>query len=728
VDTNPLDTYSLQGPIFTFVINCPPGFNCQTGSSVRLVCCDQTLVANFPPGSTESARILIINALIEQCRQLQEFCGGVDPPGTQFYYSRSVRINLACDGGGEFSYFLPAGAFIATTQEQADLNAQAFAFSQAPGAKFCVDVPGICPCTDASVNYSLPITGGTPSFTAVAVSGHVPNGMTLSVSGRSVIFSGVAATPGAYRFNLNVTDRNGSYWQGPVTMTVLFIGYGSFTSQAFTIPAINSTVATKILATGFIVGDVFRIAATSGGFNTTEYGTFEVTALDTPGPGDTTIKNLTGTPSQVVSVGATVYWPLLILPDFQQGVPYAFQLPVIGGSGSYAWKLTGDLPAGLTMTIAGYISGTPTGVTNSTFSVEVIDLECTAADRSFFRPTVKLTGHSIKTTAVTRGYDEFIASVPPKRYMVRTWSGTMTGDDASGHAALPDEAISVYLYAEFSGQLAAAHAIFSGFDQINGAGHTISSATVQMYTSCPGPQLVLPQIVSPSAGGTVYYMPGWCFSYDLSFSFAVPSPTYPKCTTCNYPLLPDGSFASPTQLYRAESQSTTATHKENFLDSEDILGLFGANGQNNPTFITAPANLGYPALQATFPFNHQLGKIAYKHSYTIDLSVEYTDAIALANASIVISNGLTASSYPRTTGYVSYWTSVTYDLVASNLVFGEDYVMSVDLVTNAFVTTTVNYPFTATGTTKSILGNVVPTPPNGTSVTVGNPRVAFATP
>lgn len=49
------------------------------------------------------------------------------------------------------------------------------------------------------------------------------------------------------------------------------------------------------------------------------------------------------------------------IPPYQIGVPYSFQLVVTGGSGQYAWAITsGTLPAGLTMSVTGLISGTPT--------------------------------------------------------------------------------------------------------------------------------------------------------------------------------------------------------------------------------------------------------------------------------------------------------------------------------------------------------------------------------
>lgn len=50
-----------------------------------------------------------------------------------------------------------------------------------------------------------------------------------------------------------------------------------------------------------------------------------------------------------------------VLPAFSIGVPYSYQLQAAGGSGNYNWKMTsGSLPPGLTMSLTGLISGTPT--------------------------------------------------------------------------------------------------------------------------------------------------------------------------------------------------------------------------------------------------------------------------------------------------------------------------------------------------------------------------------
>jgi hypothetical protein len=67
--------------------------------------------------------------------------------------------------------------------------------------------------------------------------------------------------------------------------------------------------------------------------------------------------------------------PGATLPEGYKGQPYSYQLPVTGGVWPYTWALTsGTLPAGLSMSSGGLISGTPTSpVLNSPVVFAVTD-------------------------------------------------------------------------------------------------------------------------------------------------------------------------------------------------------------------------------------------------------------------------------------------------------------------------------------------------------------------
>jgi hypothetical protein len=72
-----------------------------------------------------------------------------------------------------------------------------------------------------------------------------------------------------------------------------------------------------------------------------------------------------------------------ILAPGELKVPYSQPLPVAGGAGPYSYALlSGALPAGLTMSSSGVISGTPTKAGGSAFTVQVTDAN------GFASPTV----------------------------------------------------------------------------------------------------------------------------------------------------------------------------------------------------------------------------------------------------------------------------------------------------------------------------------------------------
>ena len=70
------------------------------------------------------------------------------------------------------------------------------------------------------------------------------------------------------------------------------------------------------------------------------------------------------------------------LPAGAPQLAYSTTLAATGGTGPYSWSVTkGSLPAGLTISSLGVISGTPTQAGNSAFTVRVKDSDSPAAIR-----------------------------------------------------------------------------------------------------------------------------------------------------------------------------------------------------------------------------------------------------------------------------------------------------------------------------------------------------------
>jgi hypothetical protein len=396
VDVNPLDIYSLEGPQFRFVLQCPVGENCTLSPVINFVCCGQIIRVAFSPGMSAADRAAAINDAVQKCAIARLFCGDniplqpVEPPPDAphppipppeiIFLSHQVDIVDSCPGGQPFHYVLPAGYFAAATQQEADILASRYALLNFHNFIFCLKVPAFCACAGTATDLSVVIVGGSHPFFAAATNGHLPDGMTVSVSGKTIHIAGTPSTPGSYSFDLNVYDSHGNYLVHHISFNVISIGYSNTVTTGFVVPAVSSTATSSITGSDYALNDVIQIARVVSGFNTIEFGTFQITALNTPSPGLIELTNLTGTPGDVVLLDDVASWDLdSPLPNIVVGTPYSFQLPATGGSGSYTWSQFGDLPDGLTLSGSGLISGTPTSGDSTSLTVIVSDDECPPA-------------------------------------------------------------------------------------------------------------------------------------------------------------------------------------------------------------------------------------------------------------------------------------------------------------------------------------------------------------
>jgi hypothetical protein len=101
--------------------------------------------------------------------------------------------------------------------------------------------------------------------------------------------------------------------------------------------------------------------------------------------GNSTCATLTVTVNTAGSATSTpVTFSTTSLPPGTVGQNYSYQLQAQGGLGSYTYFLpSGSLPAGLTLSTGGLISGTPTVATTSSFTLEVSDSGGTSQNSNF---------------------------------------------------------------------------------------------------------------------------------------------------------------------------------------------------------------------------------------------------------------------------------------------------------------------------------------------------------
>ncbi len=230
--------------------------------------------------------------------------------------------------------------------------------------------PATLPAATVNSAYSqtLTATGGTGSgYTFAITAGTLPAGLTLTPAGvlSGTIPAGTVATDAA--ITLTTTDSSGTAVSQTLTLDVnpaiaitptnlpdgvaggdyaatLSATGGTGTGYTFALDSGTLPKGLTFAADGSISGTIDPTAAAG-------YYAVTVTATDSAGA--------TGTATCNFFVDAAMVVPTPKLPDATVGVPYSQQFMASGGSGIYTFTVTsGTLPAGLTLSPSGVLSGT----------------------------------------------------------------------------------------------------------------------------------------------------------------------------------------------------------------------------------------------------------------------------------------------------------------------------------------------------------------------------------
>jgi DNA-binding beta-propeller fold protein YncE len=244
------------------------------------------------------------------------------------------------------------------------------------------------PAANVGTAYSqtLAASGGTPpySWSLAAGSAALPAGLTLAADGT---VSGTPTAAGITSVTVEVTDSSTPTSQtataslsltvnGPLsTVTPLSAGNVGVPYSSTTLEADGGTppyawfVSSGSPPAGLAVnpgtGDITGTPSSAG------TSTFSVTVTDSSSP---TPERATETFSITIEGSPLAVTTTSLLPA-TLNAPYSQTLAATGGTGPYKWALTGgSLPTGVTLDgPTGTISGTPTSVGLSTFSVTVTD-------------------------------------------------------------------------------------------------------------------------------------------------------------------------------------------------------------------------------------------------------------------------------------------------------------------------------------------------------------------
>jgi hypothetical protein len=258
-------------------------------------------------------------------------------------------------------------------------------------------------------------SGGTPAYSFSLSGGTLPAGLSFSSIGQ---LYGTPTASGTYSFSVTALDKYGDTGTFPFTLVVapptivmtpdeLFPATsGLFYSARVAASGGLGTYTYAITAGALPLGITLTADGTITGIPNAVPGLYTFTVKTTDTYGATGTKNLTlrlATPFILVNpVG---------LPTATVGVSYSQTLAVTGGTLPYTYSLVdGTVPAGLSLSAAGVLSGAPTSPGTSIFTVLIIDANGVRATQSFRLVVEKTTAAIVKKPP-----KKAVAKVPAKK-------------------------------------------------------------------------------------------------------------------------------------------------------------------------------------------------------------------------------------------------------------------------------------------------------------------------
>ncbi len=473
-----------------------------------------------------------------------------------------------------------------------------------------------------SYTQTFTFNGGAQPWSGYQVT-NLPTGLSVTgTTANSVTVSGAPTQAGSFTLNVSATDSssgNGPYTVGQAfTLTVagptLTLApttvatpvYGAPYTQVFTAGGgigPYTYAATGSLPPGVVLtGDTLSGTPTAPGSYTAT-----ITATDTGSTGTgapfTVARNYTFTiaaPTIAVTPGT--------LPNPTAGAAYAQTLSATGGVGPYGFAVSaGALPAGLSLSSAGSVSGTPTEVGTFTFTITATDANgqtgSTAYTMALSAPTLTLSpGSGTLTATYGAAYTQVLTAGGSPGPYTYSLSGTLpaglsfSGNTLSGVPTAPGS-YPVSITATDAG--------------LTGAGAPFS--ITQAYTiEVPSPTLMLTPATLPATTA------GLAYSETLSATGGVAPYTY----TVTAGTLPTGLALSSAGVL-----SGTPTEAGSFAVSVTATDTYGQAVTRAYTLVVATPTLALSPAAGALP-NASAG-VAYSQSLTVSGGIApYTTTLA----------------------------------------------------------------------------------------------------
>ncbi|HUB34355.1 MAG TPA: putative Ig domain-containing protein, partial [Bryobacteraceae bacterium] len=253
------------------------------------------------------------------------------------------------------------------------------------GLSITVNYPPLTVTTSSLTNgtvgtaYSASLTasGGSGGYSWSVTSGSLPGGLSLNSSGT---ISGTPTTAATSNFTVTVTDSSKSTTSQALSITINYPPL-TITTSSLASGTIGVAYSASLSATGGSGGYSWSVTSGSlpGGLSLSSSGTISGTPTTAATSNFTVTVTDSGNRTASQGFSIIVNYPGIVittttLPGGTAGTAYSQTLSATGGSGGFSWSVTsGALPAGLSLSASGTISGTPSTAATSGFTVTVTD-------------------------------------------------------------------------------------------------------------------------------------------------------------------------------------------------------------------------------------------------------------------------------------------------------------------------------------------------------------------